>query len=136
MTMEKTLSPKIEKPGSASTAPRQTKAALLRARLAKPGGVSLTEMMQLTGWQAHTLRAALTGLRKTGVILSRRREGGDTIYAIGPAGPATASDGGVGQGADAVEAVPGIEANALAAPPVAARGLPDTAISELGKGAA
>ena len=134
--MTKTPSSQNEKQGSASTAPRQTKAALLRTRLAKPGGVSLTEMMQLTGWQAHTLRAALTGVRKTGVILTRRREGGDTIYAIGPAGPTLAPDGGVGQSADAVEAVPGIEADALAAPPVAAPELPDAAISEPGKGAA
>ena len=76
MTMTKTPSSQNEKQGSASTAPRQTKAALLRTRLAKPGGVSLTEMMQLTGWQAHSLRAALTGLRKTGAILIRP-EGGD-----------------------------------------------------------
>ena len=80
--MTKTPSPQIEKQISATTAPRQTKAALLRARLAKPGGVSLAEMMQLTGWQAHTLRAALTGLRKTGLTLSRRRDGSDTVYAI------------------------------------------------------
>lgn len=134
--MTKTPSSQNEKQGSASTAPRQTKAALLRARLAIPGGVSLTEMMQLTGWQTHTLRAALTGVRKTGVILTRRREGGDTIYAIGPAGPTLAPDGGVGQSADAVEAVPGIEADALAAPPVAAPELPDAAITELGAGVA
>ena len=133
--MTKTPSSQIEKPICATTGPRQTKAALLRARLAKSGGVSLTEMMQLTGWQAHTLRAALTGLRKTGVILSRRREGGDTIYAIDPAGPAPASDGGVAQGADAAEADPGIEPNAPAVP-VAAHGLPDAAITKLGKGAA
>ena len=134
--MTKTIPPNTAQQSSATFAPRQTKAALLRTRLAKPGGVSLSEMMQLTGWQAHTLRAALTGVRKTGVILTRRREGGDTIYAIGPAGPLPAPDGGVGQSADAVEAVPGIEADALAAPPVAARGLPDAAISEPGKGAA
>jgi len=38
--------------------------------------------MEMTGWQAHTLRAALTGLRKAGLIITRRREGEDTIYAI------------------------------------------------------
>ena len=136
MKMTKTLPPQIEKPRSAATAPRQTKAALLRARLAKPDGVSLTEMMRLTAWQAHTLRAALTGLRKTGVILSRRREGGDTLYAIDPAGSAHTSDGGVSQGAEAAEADPGIEPNGLVAPPVTARGLPDAAIPEPGQGAA
>lgn len=67
------------------TAPRQTKAALLRARLSDPGGVSLADLIGLTGWQAHTLRAALSGLRKEGLTLTRRREGDDTIYAIEPA---------------------------------------------------
>ena len=36
----------------------------------------------MTGWQAHTLRAALTGLRNAGHTVARRREGEDTIYAI------------------------------------------------------
>ena len=65
-----------------SPSPRRTKAAILRARLTEPGGVSLASLMETTGWQAHTLRAALSGLRKTGVTLTRRREGDDTIYAI------------------------------------------------------
>lgn len=67
-------------------APRQTKAALLRARLSEPGGVSLAALIDMTGWQAHTLRAALSGLRKEGLTLTRRREGQDTIYAIETAG--------------------------------------------------
>lgn len=37
--------------------------------------------MAETGWQAHTIRAALSGLRKSGVTLTRRREGEDTIHA-------------------------------------------------------
>ena len=134
--MTKTIPPNTAQRSSATFAPRQTKAALLHTRLAKPGGVSLSEMMQLTGWQAHTLRAALSGLRKTGVILSRRREGGDTIYAIDLSGPAPASDGWFVQRANAAKSKPGIEANAPALAPVAERGLPDAAISELGKGAA
>ena len=134
--MTKTSSPHIKKQISDAVAPRQTKAALLRARLAGPGGVSLTEMMHLTGWQAHTLRAALTGLRKTGVILSRHRDGGDTMYAIDPAAPALDSDGGVGQGAQATEADPAIKEKAKAVSPVAARGLPDAANYEPGHGAA
>jgi hypothetical protein len=72
----------------APTLPRQTKAALLRARLAEPAGVSLAALMAATGWQAHTVRASLTGLRKAGLILSRRREGDHTIYAIDTAGSA------------------------------------------------
>lgn len=67
---------------TAATQPRQTKGALLRAMLEAPGGSSLTNIMAETGWQAHTVRAALTGLRKAGLHLTRCREGDDTIYAI------------------------------------------------------
>lgn len=73
-------------PAASSKPPRRTKAALLRARLAEPGGVSLAALIEATGWQAHTLRAYLSGLRKEGVTLTRRREGEDTIYAIEPGG--------------------------------------------------
>ncbi|WP_374435583.1 DUF3489 domain-containing protein [Tabrizicola sp.] len=69
-----------------SKPPRQTKAALLRAKLSEPGGASLAALIEATGWQAHTLRAALSGLRKEGLTLTRRREGEDTIYAIESAG--------------------------------------------------
>lgn len=132
--MTKTLPPQTLQQIPAAVAPRPTKTALLRARLADLGGASMTELMHLTGWQAHTLRAALTGLRKTGVIVTRRREGGETIYAIDPAGPAPRDDGGVGQGAETDDAGPGMTAPPI--PPGTARGLPDDAISEPGKGAA
>lgn len=62
--------------------PRQTEAALLRTRLLDPNGASLTSLMEITGWQAHTLRAALTGLPKSGITISRRRQGEETIYKI------------------------------------------------------
>jgi len=68
-----------------AVAPRQTKAALVRALLEAPRGASLTLIMAETGWQAHTVRAALTGLRKAGLHLIRRREGDDSIYAAGAA---------------------------------------------------
>lgn len=79
--------------------PRQTKAALLRAMLEFPGGASLTRIMTETGWQAHTVRAALTGLRKAGLHLTRRREADDTIYAVGVAGQDTPDMTSQGDGA-------------------------------------
>ena len=63
---------------------RQTKAALLRDWLGAPGGVSLSALMAQTGWQAHTVRAALSGLRKAGLTVSRTRDGDETIYAVEP----------------------------------------------------
>ncbi len=50
--------------------------------------MSLAALMAATGWQAHTVRAALSGLRKSGMTLTRRREGEDTIYASVPEGSA------------------------------------------------
>lgn len=69
-----------------AVSPRQTKAALVRAMLETDGGASLARIMAETGWQAHTVRAALSGLRKAGAQLRRHRAGDDTIYAIGAAG--------------------------------------------------
>jgi hypothetical protein len=65
-----------------ATTPRQTKAALLREKVLAPGGASLAALMRLTGWQAHTTRAALSGLRKSGLVLTRRREGTESIYGV------------------------------------------------------
>lgn len=47
--------------------PRPTsKAGIVLALLEAPEGATLAKLMQVTGWQAHTTRAALTGLRKRG----------------------------------------------------------------------
>lgn len=72
-------------PRAGPVAARQTKAALLRSRLADPGGVSLAALLEATGWQAHTLRAALSGVRKSGLTVTCRRAGTDTIHALAPA---------------------------------------------------
>ncbi|MBL9063019.1 DUF3489 domain-containing protein [Tabrizicola sp.] len=45
---------------------RKTKAFALRRSLQDPGGASMTSLMAATGWQAHSVRAALSGLRKKG----------------------------------------------------------------------
>ncbi len=49
----------------------QTKAAKLRAMLARPQGASLAAICKATGWQAHSARAALSGLRKAGYRIER-----------------------------------------------------------------
>jgi hypothetical protein len=51
-----------------------SKQALILAMLRKKGGASLSELQSATGWLPHTTRAALTGLRKRGHILSRERD--------------------------------------------------------------
>lgn len=62
---------------------RPTKAGLLQQRLAGPGGATLADLMHATGWQAHTVRAALTHLRQAGHAVERSRsDEGGTVYRI------------------------------------------------------
>lgn len=58
-----------------------TKASCVENLLRHEAGASLDEIGQATGWQPHTCRAFLTGLRKKGRSLERcKREDGATIY--------------------------------------------------------
>lgn len=50
---------------------KQTKTDKLRAMLARPQGASIAVICKATGWQAHSARAALSGLRKAGYIIER-----------------------------------------------------------------
>ena len=60
-----------------------TKAAIVNKLLARPRGASLGDITAATGWQAHSIRAFLTGLRKKGVNLEReQRRDGATGYRI------------------------------------------------------
>ncbi|MGQ3489066.1 DUF3489 domain-containing protein [Roseovarius pacificus] len=62
---------------------RKTKAALLRDMLERPDGAKLDDLCKATGWQAHTVRAALSGLRKAGHIIERGRDAtGQSVYRI------------------------------------------------------
>lgn len=63
-------------------APRVTKAAKLLTLLQTGTGASLEEMVEATGWQSHTVRAAMTGLRKKGHIIEKHIEGNTTIWSV------------------------------------------------------
>ncbi len=63
-----------------SIAPRITKSATLLALLQSGTGVSLEEMVEATGWQAHTVRAAMTGFRKKGHTIDKHVEGNTTVW--------------------------------------------------------
>lgn len=45
-------------------------------------GTSLDEIMALTGWQRHTVRAALSRLRKRGFAILAQQHNGQTTYAL------------------------------------------------------
>jgi len=65
---------------------RQTKKGSILALLQRPKGAAIGELIDVTGWQVHSVRAALTGLRKEGKELVRDKdEAGVTLYRIAEA---------------------------------------------------
>ncbi len=67
-------------PGTPCTA---TKLALASKLLRRARGASIAELGTATGWQAHSVRALLSGLRKKGVRLAREtRKSGEGCYRI------------------------------------------------------
>jgi DNA-binding MarR family transcriptional regulator len=63
----------------------ETKIAKVIALLGRGEGATLAELVEATGWQPHTTRAALTGLKKKGHVISKTKRGEATCYLIGPA---------------------------------------------------
>jgi DNA-binding CsgD family transcriptional regulator len=62
--------------------PRTTKTERLLSMLRARSGASTEEIGEALGWQPHTVRAALTGLRKKGHAIARGKEGSVTSYRI------------------------------------------------------
>ncbi len=60
---------------------QRTKADTILDLLQRPTGASIAELTKATGWQPHSVRAALTGLRKKGRGVVRAKDGrGVTRY--------------------------------------------------------
>jgi hypothetical protein len=93
------VAPKRAKPGkkasSASKAPKGQKKAAPAARegsktaqvialLEKAKGASLVELMQVTGWQAHSVRGFLSGTvgKKMGLKLASAKRDGERFYSL------------------------------------------------------
>ncbi len=67
------------------TKPRETKSALVLKLLSRKAGADLAARQDATGWQPHSVRAALSTLRKAGYTIDRsppRSEGGSAVYRI------------------------------------------------------
>jgi hypothetical protein len=84
-------------PGTAvpTTTPQQkpprpgSKLAQLITMLMQPDGRSIDELAASLGWLPHTVRAAITGLRKGGhVIVRAKNDAGVSVYRIEPAADA------------------------------------------------
>ena len=64
-----------------TTAKAGGKRASVLALVRRKEGVSIADLQKATGWQPHSVRAALTGFRKQGVEITRSKNGdGVTIY--------------------------------------------------------
>ena len=62
-----------------------SKTAILLEMLQRKDGATLEEMTERTGWQTHSVRAAMTGLRKKGHAIEKRAVGNTTAWFIGAA---------------------------------------------------
>lgn len=67
-----------------------TKQAKLVDLLCQPSGQRIGDLAQTLGWQTHTVRAALTGLRRKGYTIDKaKNESGETVHrASTPSGAA------------------------------------------------
>ena len=76
--------PVPEPAGTTAAEPaRTTKQATLIALLSVEAGASVPVLTETLAWQAHTVRAALTGLRQKGHVLARSKDAaGTTVYRI------------------------------------------------------
>lgn len=78
---------------STSTPPRETKTAVLRKLLSRKAGADLAALQSATGWQPHSVRAVISGLRKAGFRIDRAdpaKSGGGAVYRI-TSGPESAT---------------------------------------------
>ena len=61
-----------------------TKAAMVTRILLRDKGATVLEMSKATGWQPHSCRAFLTGLRKKFTVLKELRGDGKLAYRLQP----------------------------------------------------
>ena len=70
---------------------RPSKVASIQVLLRRAKGAAITELMAVTGWQQHSVRAALTGLRKQGHdLIKEPAVAGGSVYRIAQDQPAKA----------------------------------------------
>lgn len=75
---------KIAKPKSI----KATRPAQLRKLLARKSGATVAQIQNAFGWQPHTARAAISGLRRAGEMVERSDAAKGSVYRIVSAGVA------------------------------------------------
>jgi hypothetical protein len=72
-------------PSGGEQPPATTKRAKLIAMIERAEGASVAEIGQRLGWLPHTVRAAITGLRKAGREVTRSKDADDrSVYRLAP----------------------------------------------------
>jgi hypothetical protein len=86
------LTPEAWRAGLSEPKPRRqrkgTKQAQLIAMLRRPEGATISQIVQATGWQQHTVRGAIAGAlkKKLGLeVTSTKEKGEERVYRIGEA---------------------------------------------------
>jgi hypothetical protein len=76
------------KPAPADKPKTTTKTASLIALLRRPEGARIDEMMQVTGWQQHSVRGAIAGAlkKKLGLTITSDKTEAGRVYRIVEAG--------------------------------------------------
>jgi hypothetical protein len=69
-----------------------SKAASVMKLLSRTRGATMAELVTESGWQAHTVRAHLSGLRKKHALMKEMRRSGESFYRIEAEQPAKAVD--------------------------------------------
>ena len=64
------------------TAPSKSKKARLEGLLGRPRGATIGQLQRALGWQPHTIRAAISRLRKDGTEITLNRNGKTPAYRI------------------------------------------------------
>ena len=75
---------RVAKPVKSGKRGAKTKREQLVTLLSKPNGARISTITQKLKWQAHTVRAAISGLRKQDheVVTSKSRKTGELVYTI------------------------------------------------------
>ena len=65
--------------------PKETKSAAIQRLLTRKSGATVASLQKATGWQAHSVRAVLSTLRKAGYTIDKlppKTDGGAVVYRI------------------------------------------------------
>ena len=69
----------------AAVSTSRSKSVRITALLSRPGGATITELMKITGWQAHSIRGFISGTvaKKLGLAIeSSKNDAGERTYRI------------------------------------------------------